>query len=311
MSEGQFYLGVDLGGTTIHAGVVDCQNGTVLTSESVLTQADKGAQIVFDNMKNLLQSMLECFSVKAIGIGTPGMVNESSGSVVGCPNIKGWDEIPFLFLIRDHFSLPVFAENDANMSALGEHCFSCENDSFQHSLSVTLGTGVGGGIILNNRIFTGYGYAGEIGHMVIDKGGRPCACGSQGCFEQYVSCQGIEQSYRHFLDKNSSVEVTAKMIFDQYRQGDPLCIQVVENYCDDLACGIGNLLNIFDIPLIFLSGGVARSADMIIPLVTANLHRYVISFASRKIILKHSNLGDQSGFMGSAVYACQRLEASF
>lgn len=311
----KYYLGVDLGGTNIKAGITD-ENGTILLKSSVRTDSEGDAQRIANQMVELCRELCEkaevCMDdVQAVGVGIPGTVDAEKGTVVYCNNLK-MDGAPIGAMMSEKLQKPVHLANDASCAALGE--FICGSGKEHNSIIlVTLGTGVGGGIILNGKLWEGLEGAGaEIGHMVLHIGGAECTCGRKGCFEAYSSATALVNQTKAAMAKHpesmlhgivaKTGRVSAKTAFDAMRKGDQVAKEVVENYLHYLSEGVANLINIFAPEAIILGGGVCNEGDaLLIPLkeqVIAKcyggdlIHHAEISIAS---------LGNDAGLIGAAM----------
>ncbi len=311
----KYYLGVDLGGTNIKAGITD-ENGKILLKSSVRTDSEGDAKKIADQMVELCRSLvkeanLSMENVEAVGVGIPGTVDEKTGTVIYCNNLD-MDGAPIGAMMSESLQKPVHLANDASCAALGE--FICGSGREHNSIIlVTLGTGVGGGIILDGKLWEGLEGAGaEIGHMVVHIGGAECTCGRRGCFEAYSSATALVNQTKAAMDANpesllhsivaKTGRVTAKTAFDAMRKGDLVAKDVVDNYLHYLSEGVANLINIFAPEAIILGGGVCNEGDaLLIPLkeqVIAKcyggdlIHHAEISIAS---------LGNDAGLIGAAM----------
>ena len=237
-----YYAGIDLGGTFVKGGIVD-EEGNILVKDKIPTGKERPyaeiaadmAQLVLDLAK---KAGISPADVKAAGVGSPGTIDSKNGIIVYSNNIR-WEKVPLGAELKKHLGIPVFATNDANAAALGES-FAGAAKSYPSSVFITLGTGVGGGIILDNVLFEGNRSAGaEIGHMVIRMGGEKCTCGRKGCFEAYASATALIRQTRNAMakDKTSKLweicpnpeDVNGKTAFDGMRAGDKTAEKVVKN----------------------------------------------------------------------------------
>ena len=311
----KYYLGVDLGGTNIKAGITD-ETGKILLKSSVRTDFEGDSQRIADQMVELCRNLvreanLSMEHVEAVGVGIPGTVDEKTGTVIYCNNLN-MDGAPIGAMMSEKLQKPVRLANDASCAALGE--FICGSGKEHNSIIlVTLGTGVGGGIILDGKLWEGLEGAGaEIGHMVVHIGGAECTCGRKGCFEAYSSATALVNQTKAAMAANpesllhaivaKTGRVTAKTAFDAMRKGDQVAKDVVENYLHYLSEGVANLINIFAPEAIILGGGVCNEGDaLLIPLkeqVIAKcyggdlIHHAEISIAS---------LGNDAGLIGAAM----------
>ena len=308
-------LGVDVGGTFIKAGVV---NGSyeILHKVSVPTGGDAGYEALVKTIAHAaeLAAQEAGFAVKdfaSVGIGIPGLLNPRTGVVVLAPNLGGWRDVPFLEAIQKLLPVPVYVGNDANCAVVGETLAGaakgCEN-----VVMLTLGTGVGGGVITDGHLFVGgHGLGAELGHMVLQMEGAPCGCGLNGCIEAYCSVTSlVKQTIRAMeLDPESAMHAYAKKAglvdrrtaFECSKMGDKAAVFVVENYCRYLANAIGSLVTTFRPDAVLIGGGLSNQREYLMDKLNALLPRFV--FASTVIgvppILR-ATLGNDAGTIGAA-----------
>lgn len=309
----KYYLGLDIGGTTVKGVCVDA-DGELLSEGSVATRGEEGASDLVSNAAALCKKLVSdagIAEVAGLGIGCPGMIDGENGSVVFAGNL-GLKDFPIVARFERALGIPVAVTNDANAAALGEARFGA-GKRFAHSLFVTLGTGVGGGVIIDKKLFTGNQSAGaEIGHMVIERYGNRCTCGRRGCFEAYSSATALIKKTKEAMEENAgsamwsvctSETATGKTAFD-FADCDDAAREVVEWYVRYLACGLVNLANIFRPQAILLGGGVSAQGERLtVPLQEildkeifgGNLHAPV------KILT--ASLGNRAGALGAAALA--------
>ncbi len=303
-----YYLGIDIGGTFVKGVLVD-ESGKILCDGSVPTGAADGGENMCKNIAALCADLQSRGQVKACaaGVGCPGMIAED-GTVLFAGNL-GLKNFPLKYKLSELLKMSVAVTNDANAAALGEAAFGAGKD-YSDSVFITLGTGVGGGIIIGGKIFTGGKNAGaEIGHMVIKHGGEKCTCGRKGCFEAYSSATALIRETRKAMEEDKSSQmwncgglekVTGKTAFD-YAECDSAAKQVADAYIYDLACGIINLANIFRPQAVILGGGVAEQGDKLIVPLQERLDAKVFGgqgYAPVKIV--KASLGNLAGALGSA-----------
>lgn len=304
----KYYLGIDIGGTFIKGVLVD-GSGNILSDGNVPTGAEGGGENMCRNIASLCADLQTRANVKAgaAGVGCPGMIAED-GTVVFAGNL-GLKNFPLKDRLSELLKMSVTVTNDANAAALGEAAFGAGRD-YSDSVFITLGTGVGGGIIIGGKIFTGGKNVGaEIGHMVIKHGGEKCTCGRKGCFEAYSSATALVRNTRKAMeeDKSSAMwslggleKVTGKTAFD-FCDGDPAARGVVDGYIYDLACGIINLANIFRPQAVILGGGVAEQGERLIAPLQERLDKKIFGgqgYAPVKIV--KASLRNLAGALGSA-----------
>lgn len=306
------FIGIDIGGTTIK-GVIINNLGTVLAEGNVPTDADKGADAMMNNIVDLVNDMLSSIDIvkreiSGIGIGCPGLIDSKNGMVVfsGNLNLKYY---PLASSVSDRIGLPVKITNDVNAAALGEAKFGA-GKKYSNSVLVTLGTGVGGGIVIDGKLFEGGSSAGtEIGHTVIVEDGEKCTCGRRGCFERYASARALtEQTRTAMLEHKDSKmwetytedTVNGKTPFD-YCDTDDAAKSVVENYVKHLACGITNIVNIFRPQVVMLGGGVSEQGARLTVPVQKLLDKEIfagVHYAPAKVV--KATLGSRAGVFGAA-----------
>ncbi len=307
-----YYIGIDLGGTFIKGGIVDGQ-GNIVVQDKTPTQTQLGSGAVVMNIVSLAKTLLDSAeiakeAVVGVGIGSPGMIDSQKGEVVFAGNL-GWTHFPLANEVERALGLPVKLVNDANAAALGETKFG-SGKAYENTILVTLGTGVGGGIVIDGKLFEGYRSAGaELGHAVIAVGGEPCTCGRRGCWEAYASATALIRDTKRAMegDKTSKMweiggldKVTGKTAFDYY-DVDLSAKGVVDRYIEMLGTGIANLANEFRPEAILLGGGVCAQGDNLLKPLQAFLDREL--FAGDKgpqVKICIAVLGNSAGILGAA-----------
>lgn len=310
----KYYVGIDLGGTNIVAGVVD-EEYNIIAKASVKTNCPRPEKEIADDMaKTALQAVknagLTIDDIEWIGVGTPGIANSSTG-IIEYSNNLGFRNTPMVEYIRETIDKPIFIENDANAAAYGEYVAGAAKGA-KNAVCITLGTGVGSGIIVDGKIYSGSNFAGgEIGHTVIEVDGAQCSCGRKGCFEAYSSATGLirmsKEAMEQFPDSimNKMAEekgkVTARTSFDAMRAGDKPAKDVVDKYIKYLAAGITNVINIFQPDVLCIGGGVCNEGDPLLLPVKALVKEEVYTRNSKKnaeIVI--AKLGNDAGIIGAA-----------
>lgn len=311
----KYYVGIDLGGTNIVAGVVD-ENYNIINKASVKTNRPRPEKEIADDMaKVALQAIQEANltvdDVEWIGIGTPGIANSKEGIIDYSCNL-GFDNTPMVKYIQEHINKPVYVENDANAAAYGEYVAGA-GKGHSSLVCITLGTGVGGGVVTDGKILTGFNFAGaELGHMVIEVDGVQCSCGRKGCFEAYSSATGLIRMTKEAMekDKKSSMwdlvrernnKVSARISYDAMRMGDKSATEVVDKFTKYLASGLTNVINIFQPEVLCIGGGVCNEGDALLNPVKELIAKEVYTKNSPKntdvVIAK---LGNDAGIIGAA-----------
>ena len=293
----EYVVGVDLGGTKVEACLLDRERN-ILARERVFSEADKGHEQVVANITGLIDKITKNKTYGAVGIGTPGTYIEADDCLYGAPHTPTYEKPGLITLLREKLPVPLIVENDADCLALAEFFASCAG-TYNHVLAVILGTGVGSGLILDNRLYRGAnGGAGEIGHTSIDIHGRLCECGRRGCVEAYLSGPSISRRFAELGGKESDV----KNIFELYRAKDPQARQVLDESCEILAEVFANAVNALDLEAIILGGGVSNLPiwyEKCPPLIEKSL----FGVPDRKIPLIKARLGDSAGVFGAAYLA--------
>lgn len=316
------FIGIDLGGMSAKAGLMT-QAGEMIRTGSVQTkESDTPEQTAF-NLATLAAELvnragMSLHEISAIGIGSPGIIDSENGIVVRWTNFH-WENVALAELVRQDVQVPVFITNDANAAALGEANYG-SGKGYRDSVMITLGTGVGGGIIQNGKLVEGFHSAGgELGHMVIKRGGILCSCGRKGCFECYASATALKRETRKALEKSKSSlmweevkqieDVSGKTAFNAAKKGDKVAQRVIKNYIENLGEGIVNIVNLLRPEVIILGGGVSNEGDALIKPLTQFVNENVyasVKYAPLEII--RASLGNEAGVYGAAQYAHTRLE---
>lgn len=312
----KYYIGIDLGGTNIAAGVVN-ENHEIIASASVKTESTRGADPIIADMARVAKEAAEKANISMddiewVGVGAPGTCIKSTG-VIEYSNNLDWYNVPLVEKLSGLLNKKVFIENDANAAAYGEYVAGSAKD-VDISVMVTLGTGVGGGVIINNSIYSGFNDAGaELGHIVIEMNGRPCTCGRKGCFEAYSSATGLIITTKQAMENDKSSlmweicggdinKVNGKTSFDAMRKGDKTGKAVVEKYIDELACGITNVINIFQPDLLCIGGGISHEGDNLLKPLTEKVYDEVYTKRGiRNTKIVRAELGNNAGIIGAAM----------
>jgi len=313
-----YYIGLDLGGTNIKCGVVDDQ-GRVLAKQSVPTHADEGPEAVIQQMAEsarvvVSEAGLEIIKIKAVGIGSPGPIDFERGLLAAAPNMPLFRGVPIRDRIAQILNLPVALENDANASAIGEYWIGAGRGGLvRHLIVLTLGTGIGGGVIMDGRIVHGaFGNAGEPGHIIVVPGGRPCGCGQSGCLETYSSASRTGQRATEALEAGEASslrevhargEVTAKDVFQAAAAGDALANRIVDETALYLGVGCVNLCRLLDPELIVLAGGMVQAGGILLDRVRKAFASHSWKMATDRVRIVPTELGDDAGIIGAAAVA--------
>jgi len=305
----KYVFGVDIGGTTVKIGLFSTE-GELLEKWEITTRTDDGGAYILSDIaasidNRLTEKGISKDDVKGVGMGVPGPVKED-GTVIKCVNL-GWGIFNAADELSELTGLPVKAGNDANMAALGEYWQGGGKD-YDNVVMVTLGTGVGGGIILNGKMLAGVnGAGGEIGHMTIDLNEQDaCNCGKKGCLEQYASATGIVRLANRALqatDKPSRLRevkyISAKEIFDAAKNGDDLALDLIEEHGRRLGYALANVACVVDPEVFVIGGGVSKAGDILITTTKKFFQEYAFH-ACRNTEFKLATLGNDAGMYGGA-----------
>lgn len=306
---GKLCFGVDLGGTTVKMGVFTVE-GSLLSDWEIPTRKEEGGKYILDDIAASIAEKIEKDAINpddvvGVGIGVPGPVT-STGIVKGCVNL-GWGDVPVEEILKDKTGFPAKAGNDANVAALGE-LWQGGGKGFNNLVMVTLGTGVGGGIVLDGKIVTGsHGAAGELGHMpVVYEDTDVCGCGKKGCLEQVASATGIVKVTKKLLiseDMPSSLrdiaDFTAKDVFDAAKEGDVLANKSVAKLGEYLGIALSHISCVVDPDVFIIGGGVSKAGDFLINAVT-NVYTEKAFHQCKKTPIKLATLGNSAGIYGAA-----------
>ncbi|MBQ4247592.1 MAG: ROK family glucokinase [Ruminococcus sp.] len=310
----KYYIGIDLGGTNIKAGVVN-ENYEIISKATTKTMLPRPAEEICADMakvslKAMEQAGLKLENIESIGIGTPGTANSETG-IIEYSNNLGFLNLPVVELMQKYINKPFYVENDANAAAYGEFIAGAAKGA-NDAVCITLGTGVGGGIIINGKIYSGFNFAGaEIGHTVIDPNGPECTCGRKGCFEVFSSATGLVRMTKEaMLEDKASVmwqmneedgKVSARTAFNAMRAGDRAGKAVVDKYIRYLACGITNTINIFQPDILCIGGGVCNEGDpLLLPLKELVAKEIYTKNSAKNTEIVIAKLGNDAGIIGAA-----------
>ena len=310
-----YRIGIDIGGTFIAAGLVDASM-RIVDRTGVRTNAPRPMESMIDDMAFMVWTLLERNGLRdadvvSVGTGVPGTANSGNGHIEDANNL-GFDDEPFVPLLEERLRLPVRFGNDANAAAWGEYrAGNYPEDSF---VMMTIGTGIGGGVILNGKLWSGInGAAAEFGHMAIRCGGEPCSCGRSGCFEAYGSATALIRQARERMksDETSLLwqlcgrdpeKVEARTVFDGAEKGDAACVQLLDTYTTYLAEGTANIINLFQPAYLCVGGGVSRAGEaLLLPLREKTAERIYSQNAKRNTQIILARLDNDAGIIGAAL----------
>jgi glucokinase len=311
------WIGLDLGGTTIQGGIVG-PAGALLHREVAPTPASKGAEAVLGALSGMARGLVSTAAragtvLRGVGVGTPGAVDGATGAILGAaPNLPRWIGVEVRGPLEVATELPVSVDNDANMAALGEGAYGAAADS-RHFVCLTLGTGIGCGIVLGGELLRGSGSAaGEAGHMIVHDGGRVCECGVHGCLEAYASAGSLLRKARRELrhcaqstlhDIDAEKRLTARDVFSAADRGDTLAQRLVDDVVAYLGAGIASIVSLLDPERIVLTGGMAEAGDAFVAAVRFAAEQRLMPVFSCRLKVVRGALGPWAGVVGAAVAA--------
>jgi glucokinase len=329
-SEKRWIVGVDLGGTNIVVGLLPIEGGEVLGLRILPTESLRGAKFVVDRIVGMVNEAIAEVgrttgtgkeAVAGVGIGSPGPLDRAAGVVINTPNL-GWRNFPLRDLISNAVGLPATLDNDANCATYGEWWLGAARN-VDTLVGLTLGTGIGGGIVLNGRIYHGVSdVAGEIGHMTIDSTGRKCKCGNYGCLEAYASgpaialraVEGIEAGAETILVEmvsNHLEQITAATVYEAVVQGDPYATEVMKDTAKFLGTGVANIINILNPEMVVIAGGVTRAGEHLFQPLRAEVRRRAFRSAQERCDIVSAELPGTAGVVGAAaVFRNEMLSGS-
>lgn len=319
MAENEVGIGIDVGGTSVKMGLVTSA-GVVLERLTLPTAPEEGYESLADRLADgvrLLNPGLDVPPV-AIGLATPGPLDPERGVVVHAPNLPCLTNRPIAEDLSHRCKMPVFLENDANAAALGEWWVGA-GERAGDMVVITVGTGIGGGLILGGRLYRGSASsAGELGHMTIEPNGPPCGCGNSGCLEALASAPAIAKRAQEKIQKGFEsvllervdgdlARISAEAVSRACEEGDALAIRVMEESGRYLGIGVANLVNLLNPTAILFGGGVAAAGDFLLDPIKKELNRRALLSMREKVSLRICTLGNDAGFMGAARVAFERV----
>ena len=315
-------LAIDMGGTKIVAAIIS-NRGQVIAREHNLTLADQGPQSVINRMLSAIDRLISSTGIdpsrlNSISIAAAGAIDFEGGVVTLSANLPGWRDIPLRDTVREKYGVNTFLINDASAAALGEHRFGAGR-GVNNLILLTLGTGIGGGIIIDGKLYSGVsGSAGEIGHMTVDVNGPRCSCGNIGCLEMLASgtavareaIKRIRQGGRSALTEIVGGEIesiTAEMVEVAARGGDPLALEVILKVAYYLGVGMVNLVHIFNPEMIIVGGGMAKMGDLLLAPARQVVTEHAFQLPAQAVSIVTAQLGDDAGVLGAAAFAFQQV----
>lgn len=297
-------VGIDIGGTNTVFGIVD-QKGTVLASNSIKTQAyqelDNYMNALCDGIAKLVADTCGMDKIQGIGVGAPN-ANFYTGNIEHAPNLPWKGIVPFAKMMSEKLGVPVALTNDANAAAIGEMKYGVAQ-GMKDFIMITLGTGVGSGVIANGQLIYGHdGFAGELGHVIVERNGRPCGCGNKGCLETYTSATGVARTAREFLEKRANEDsllrkipadqITSKDVFDAAKAGDAIAKDIFAFTGEVLGAALADFIKFSSPEAIVLFGGLAKSGDLLLVPLKKAMEDNLMPIFKNKVKVLFSGMKD-------------------
>jgi len=316
----KYNIGVDIGGTNVKIALVD-EKGIIAYSNSVPTRAEMGYEYTIQNIISTIKDSLkesnnDISSIGGIGFGLPGQIDSVNGIVRLLPNIPGWVEVPLAKIVRDEFNVPVKLDNDVRVATLGELNFGA-GKGCQNLVCLTVGTGVGSGIVLNGQLVRGASMtAGEIGHVVVERNnGEICGCGARGCLEAYASGPSIVKMAKDYIAGGKSTkfkeiaagnEITPYMVYEAAKQGDAVAKQIFNIVGEYLGVALVSVVNLLNPEKIIVGGGVGQAGDLLLNPVREAIQRRCIPTSAAAVEVVMAQLGESAGVVGASLLVNQK-----
>ena len=309
-------IGIDIGGTNLRGAVVD-EEGNIHNRMKILSEADRGIDVLLDNLAGLIQDISQGEKINDIGIGIPGIIDSKKGVITQAPNISNVDNYPLRAALNKKLGeeMNVVIENDANCAALGEWWMGAAKE-VDSMLMITMGTGVGGGIVLDGKLWSGAnGMAGEIGHITVYPDGARCNCGNYGCLESYASATAIRRMVHEGLEdqsldtvlrgkiKNAHIEDVPKIVMEAATNGDNFSHDIWRRVGVALGIGIADLVNLLNVEMIVIGGGVSNAWDLFIDETLDEAKRRAFREPMKTAKIVRTGLNDDAGLLGASYSA--------
>jgi len=305
----KYAIGIDLGGTSVKYALIDTE-GVFHFQGKLPSKADISAEAVIEQLTTAIQKVQAFAQEKGyqpcgIGIGTPGIIDSTNRIVLGgAENIQGWLNLPLADRIEANIGLPVLLGNDANLMGLGETLYGAGKGA-THVIFITVGTGIGGAVVIDGKLFNGFANRGtELGHVPLIANGEPCNCGSVGCLEHYASTSALVRRFCQRLTaagiSYNEQDINGELIVRLYKKGDPIAVESLQEQGDFLGHGIGGFINIFSPQKIVIGGGLSEAGEFYIQMVREKALRYAIPDCAVNTEIVAATLGNQAGSLGAA-----------
>lgn len=295
-------IGIDIGGTAVKYGLLS-EEGKILESGEFPTEAEKGVENLFKNICNVIDKYLSK-EIMGIAVSGTGQIDGSVGKVIGGnPIIPGWIGINLVERLEMKYNLPAVLENDVNCAALGEKWLGAGKDA-EDFICLTIGTGIGGGIVSNGNIFRGDTcVAGEFGHIQVVKNGEQCLCGKKGCYERYASTTALVK----MVKEKTAKELNGKEIFEFEKSGDKEIREIVDSWIDYFTDGLSTITYIFNPYLIIIGGGVTKQGDYLLSRIWESLNTKLGENYKKNLTIKFAELGNNAGMLGAEYLLLKKI----
>ncbi|HOT97225.1 MAG TPA: ROK family protein [bacterium] len=312
------FIGLDLGGTFLKYAL-GTEDGTIRAKGKLPSNAQESKEAVFAVMFTAVEELLEVatkqgLEIAGIGVGSPGAIDYNTGRVLGnTPNLPKWPNADIRGNLQGRFGIPVWADNDANVAILAEARYGAAKE-YINVIGLTLGTGIGGGIVIDDQLFRGARFSGaELGHMSINFEGPLCGCGNPGCLEVYASAPAMVRNYAGKLkSRNLPVPegLSTEVIFANAKTGEEAANETIDETCFYLGCGIGNIVNIFNPDVVVIGGGVADAGDEFIARIWKSVQGHALAASLEGVRLVRAQMGNDAGVVGALALAADAVKAA-
>ena len=316
----KYNIGVDIGGTNVKIALID-EKGTIAYSNSVPTRAEMGYEYTIQNIINTIKDSLkesnnDISNIGGIGFGLPGQIDSVNGVVRLLPNIPGWVEVPLAKIVKDEFNVPVKLDNDVRVATLGELNYGA-GKGCQNLICLTVGTGVGSGIVLNGQLVRGASMtAGEIGHVIVERNnGEICGCGATGCLEAYASGPSVVKMAKDYIAGGKSTkfkeiaagnEITPYMVYEAAKQGDAVAKRIFTIVGEYLGVALVSVVNLLNPEKIIVGGGVGQAGDLILEPIREAIKKRCIPTSAAAVEIVPAQLGESAGVVGASLLVNQK-----
>lgn len=303
-------IGIDLGGTSIKFALIN-RSGDTYFENTIPSKANISKEAVILQLSKAIKELFVIAKSKGkriigIGIGTPGIIDKTERIVLGgAENIKEWENLPLANILEEEFKLPTIIANDANMMGIGEAIYGAAK-GYENVVFLTIGTGIGGAIIIGGKLFNGFDNRGtELGHVPFIANGKHCECGSQGCLEAYASTSALIKDFSN--QYKGKEKINGKLIVKLYKEGNPIAIKCFEQHCDYLGHGIAGFINIFSPQKIVIGGGLSEAGSFYIKKITQRALHYAMRDCAVNTDIIAAKLGNRAGYMGAAAAVFEKI----